>query len=135
MDHNIKIVGIRISPGGKAVPLPLGIGVLDLGSAFLNVQLASRHIGKSHHVRVGFFQISGSGNHEQPGVFIQQHLGALAQGAGGAESGNLLPVGFPVGKLLPDLVHRALAAVAEPGRELGGAVFAKVAVFQFAVAQ
>lgn len=72
---------------------------------------------------------------KQTRILVQQHLGTLTQSTGGAERGYPGLIGLPVGQLLLDLRHRALAAVAEPGGELGGTFLAQIAVLQLAVAQ
>ena len=135
MDHDIEIIGVGIATGREALALTFGVPVLDLRLALLDIQLAAGHVGKRQHVWVGLLEISGGCHHEEAGILVQQHLGALSQGSGHAKRRDLLPVCLPVGQLLPDFLHGALAAVTEPGGELGGAAFAQIAVLQLAVAQ
>ena len=135
VDHDVEIVGIGIPFGIEALPLSILIPVFDLRPALVDVQLAAGHIGEGQHIRIGLLPISGGGDHKQTRILVQQHLGTLTQSTGGAKRGYLGLIGLPVGQLLLDLRHRALAAVAEPGGELGGAFLAQIAVLQLAVAQ
>ena len=66
---------------------------------------------------------------------VYQHLPTLAVGAGDAELGGSAPVLFPVSKLLFDVLHRGVAALAEPRRELFRAVLAEIAVLELAIAE
>jgi hypothetical protein len=49
------------------------------------------------------------------------------------EGSQFFPIRLPVGQLILDLLYAALPPLTEPGRELGGAILAQIAVGQLAI--
>ena len=127
-DDDLKLIGILVA--GRNVADFLAVGVLpqQLRAVLVDVQPAAGDGVKVQNIRVGLRQIPGAGDGEPTVLLIQQHLPALAHGAGGAELRCLASVFLPVGELRLDLLHRRPAAVAEPRRELFGTLFAEIAI-------
>ena len=135
MNHDVEVVGIGISLGAETLTVALLVLILNFCLILINVQCAAGHIGKGQHVGVGALPVPGRGDQEGPGILVQNHLGALAQSAGGVKRRHFLLVGLPILQLGLDVLHGTLPPLAEPRGELSRTVLAAVSVLQLAVAQ
>ena len=108
---------------------------LKFGAALLDLQRAAGGLREIQDIRIGFFQIARACHDKLLVILIQQKLHVIADGPRGRKVPDRVLVLLAIGELLRDLRLRAVAPLAEPGRELGRALLAHVAVFKFPVAQ
>ena len=106
-----------------------------LRATLIQVNAAARYIRKIQHVRVRCGKRARRGNHKLARVLVEQHLGPVAQRACDVKRSHSIHIALAVFQLRTDLLHRAFASIRKERRKLCFAVFAKIAVFQLAVAE
>ena len=128
VDIHPEFIAVVIARRVVADLLAVGQLAFFLGLALLHVHVAAGDLGEIQHVGIGLLPAPGRGHHEFSGILVQQHPGIHAKGACNVEFFHLRPVCLAVFQLGADLLHRALAALRKPGRELLGTLLAQVAV-------
>ena len=75
VDMHLKIIGVLITGRNVADRVAVLVGPLELCPVFLHVQIAAGDLGIIQHVRIGFHDVPGGGDHEFTGVLVQKDFG------------------------------------------------------------
>ena len=134
-DRRVEVVGILVAGRVVADALALGVFGLELGAALADAQIAAARLGEVKNIRIVLLVVVGGGDHELPVDLIDHKLGVFAQFPGRAKSCNRRLIGFARLQLLGEGLFGAVAALVKPGRELGRAVLAHIAVLELPIAQ
>jgi len=134
-DNDVKPVFALIPGRVEADSFALGVLLIQFRLILLNLKLTFNDLAEGDDVGIALAPIPLAADQKALAVFVQIHLGGIAQNAGGRKIVHLLFVFFPVVQMLADLLHRGLPPVRHIRGKQPGAVFAQVTVGQLAVAQ
>lgn len=136
-DANLRLQVIRILISGRIVADQTAalVLLLQLVTAFLNVEIAAECLRKIKYIGVGLRQVGGRGHHKLTRVVIDVQLGVLTERSRDMKSGNRSLILLTIGKLLLDVCLGAVASLAEPRRKLRSTFLAHVSVLELFVAQ
>lgn len=134
-DRRVEVVGVLVARRVVADGLAFGVFALELVAALADVEVAARDLVVVEDIRIRLAELARTRHHELAVILVDQELHVFAEASGRVESGDSLLVGLAALELGGQVCFGAVAAVVEPGGELGGAVFAHVAVLELAVAE